>query len=89
MIRSKPLMIAALMLTASMAGCSATLPPKKASVADTNVVVRTVPVFVVPSCQVLAGEQQCVWFEPRGFQTQPRGTAPASTSQPHVNGIAL
>lgn len=81
------LIIATLMLAATMGGCSGTMPPANAPVAATNSGARTVPVFIIPNCQVLDGERQCMWIEPRGYHSEV--PSPAVTSAKRVNGIAL
>lgn len=79
--------IATLMLAATMAGCSGTTPSANAPIAATISAARTVPVFIIPNCQVLDGERQCMWIEPRGYHSE--APAPAVTSAKRVNGIAL
>lgn len=85
MTRSKFLMIAAFSLAGTLTGCSGTMPVPQAPVASTAQPVKTVPVYIVPNCQMLAGKQYCYWLEPRGYKP----TAPTNTSTKHVDGIAL
>lgn len=68
-----------------LAGCMTSRSTETFGSASHPVRAAAVPVFVVPNCQSLGGEQRCQWIEPRGFE---RG-APAPSSVPTVQGIAL
>nr|WP_192963469.1 hypothetical protein [Pseudomonas fluorescens]CEK42308.1 hypothetical protein PQBR57_0355 [Pseudomonas fluorescens SBW25] len=82
---SKFLMIAALTVAGTLAGCSGITPVRQAPVASASQPVLTVPVYIVPNCQMLAGKQNCYWMEPRGYKP----TEPTKTSTKQVDGIAL
>jgi len=83
--RHKLLHAASLALTCMLFGCTSN--PVSLQSASTEQVselhIQTVPVYVVPNCQTLAGEQHCQWIEPRGY----RDTSPASVEP--VQGIAI
>lgn len=82
---SKFLIIAALTVVGALAGCSGTTPVPHAPVASASQPVQTIPVYIVPNCQMLAGKQNCYWLEPRVYKP----TEPTKTSTKHVDGIAL
>lgn len=79
------LMTAAISLAGTLAGCSGTMPVPQTHVATNDQPIKTVPVYVVPDCRMLAGKQYCSWFEPRGYKQY----EPTQTSIKHVDGIAL
>ncbi|HEJ4407784.1 TPA: hypothetical protein SL557_000061 [Pseudomonas aeruginosa] len=68
-----------------LAGCVSSRSAEPVEAASEPARAAAVPVFVVPNCQSLGGEQRCQWIEPRGFE---RGV-PAPSSVPTVQGIAL
>lgn len=68
-----------------LAGCASSRSAEPVGTASDPVRAAAVPVFVVPNCQSLGGEQHCQWIELRGFE---RG-APAPSREPTVQGIAL
>lgn len=68
-----------------LAGCVSSRSAEQVETASDTDRAMAIPVFVVPNCQSLGGEQRCQWIEPRGFE---RG-APAPSSVPTVQGIAL
>lgn len=74
-------------ILATLAGCAGTAATNYSHSADATQSrdVRAMPVFVIPKCQALAGEQRCFWIEPRGYQ--PGAPEPASTQR--IQGIAL
>ncbi len=76
---------ACISLSCLLAGCVTSHSAEQNETASNPVRAAAVPVFVVPNCQSLGGEQRCQWIEPRGFE---RG-APAPSSVPTVQGIAL
>ncbi|HBP1602138.1 TPA: hypothetical protein L5U90_003239 [Pseudomonas aeruginosa] len=68
-----------------LSGCVSSHSAEQVKTASAPDRARAIPVFVVPNCQSLGGEQRCQWIEPRGFERD--ATAPTSTST--VQGIAL
>jgi hypothetical protein len=75
-----------LSIIAILTGCTFNAPASsQAGAVAATKPVQAVPVFVIPNCQSLSGEQHCYWIEPRGFQR----SAPTKTTNKQVQGIAL
>lgn len=75
-----------LSIIAILTGCALNAPASSnASAVVMSTPVQAVPVFVIPNCQSISGEQRCYWIEPRGFQR----SAPTKTTTKQVQGIAL
>jgi hypothetical protein len=76
---------ASLALACALSGCTSNpdfaQSTSAVQVSERN--IQAVPVYVVPHCQTLAGEQHCQWIVPRGYQNN----SPAS-GEP-VHGIAI
>ncbi|MFO6995435.1 hypothetical protein P3D53_14425 [Pseudomonas aeruginosa] len=68
-----------------LSGCASSHSAEQVETASAPDRARAIPVFVVPNCQSLGGEQRCQWIEPRGFERD----APAPSSTSTVQGIAL
>jgi len=75
-----------LSIIALLTGCALNAPASStAGAVVTSAPVQAVPVFVIPTCQPIAGQQRCYWIEPRGLQRPP----PTETTTKQVQGIAL
>lgn len=75
-----------LSIIAILTGCALNAPASSnAGAVVMSTPVQAVPVFVIPNCQSISGEQRCYWIEPRGFQRR----APTKTTTKQVQGIAL
>jgi hypothetical protein len=69
-----------------LTGCALNAPASSpAGAVVTSAPVQAVPVFVIPNCQSISGEQRCYWIEPRGFHR----SAPTKTTTKQVQGISL
>lgn len=72
---------------AALTGCAGHLSAQDSTgaLAGDKSTQHSVPVFVVPNCLAMAGEQRCQWIEPRGYQPG----EPEKQSAQRVQGIAL
>ena len=87
MIRIALLLAASSALSVTLTGCTGhtATQPQPETVAAAIQSGHAVPVFIIPNCKVLAGNQYCQWIEPRGYQ---HASEPVQTSA-RINGIAL
>lgn len=81
------LLLTAIACLANLTGCAGHLSAEASAgaLATSESTQHSVPVFVVPNCHAIAGEQRCQWIEPRGYQP----SHPKPSMQKRVQGIAL